>query len=243
MRSIEINLARRPFRNDAPVVTGLALLIAVTLGLTGYNAYTYFTADSRLEQLDEQLADHQRRMEEYQSEAQKLRSELKKVDMATLEPQAQFVNGVLRERNFSWTRLFNAFEQVLPWNVRLIAVRPSFEGADVMIEVSAVARDHEAYLGLQTALHDSPLFDKVIPGGFEAEQGGTSRVFFDMTFRYRPSAFAELDAAEEAADRSADGTEAPGEEPTKPEAEASEDPPAAETADRRLAGGPTGGAS
>lgn len=243
MRSIEINLASRPFRNDTPVMVGLVLLVTVTLGLTAYNSYTYMTADSRLERLDQQLTDHQAKMRQFQAEAKRLREELQNVDMATLEPQAQFVNGVLRERNFSWTRLFNAFEEVLPWNVRLLSVRPAFEGADVKIEIDGVAMDHEAYLGLQTALHRSPFFDKVVPGGFEAEAGNASRVFFNMSFRY-------LQAEPEPAPpdgQAAEGAEAAGgttdPEPNGGQAGGDEDQPPAETAGRRGDAAGKGGVS
>jgi Tfp pilus assembly protein PilN len=234
MRSVEINLAGRPFRNDGPALTALIVLVLGALVFTGYNGYTYFTADSRLEQLDQQLADHQRKMQEFQQEAERLREELKKVDMTTLEPQAAFVNGVLRERNFSWTRLFNAFEDVLPWNVQLVSVRPSFNQGDVNIQIDAIAQNHEAYLGLQTVLHQSDVFDKVVPGGYETEQGGSQRVFFDMTFRYRPAVVPEEPVQVEE-------VEAPEEEvPAEPEI--GEESPA-ETASVDEGPAPAGGAS
>jgi hypothetical protein len=234
MRSVEINLASRPFRNDGPVFTALLVLVVGTLALTGYNGYTYFTADSQLQQLDQQLADHQQTMKDYQEEAERLRKELEKVDMATLQPQAQFVNGVLRERNFSWTRLFNAFEDVLPWNVQLVSVRPAFSGRDVNIEITAIAQNHEAYLGLQTVLHDSPVFDKVVPGGYETEQGGSQRVFFDITVRYRPAVVPDTPEAQEAQDT--EETEPPAADPAAEE-------PAAETARADEEPMPAGGAS
>lgn len=198
MRSIEINLASRPFRNDTPIIVALTLLVLVTVAFTAHNSYTYFTADTRLVNLEQELVDHRARMREFEEEASALRKKLGEIDMSTIAPQADFVSSVLQARNFSWTRLFNAFEDVQPWNVRLIAIRPQFSGGNVDIEVSAVAQDHEAYLGFQTALHESPMFDKVVPGGYETEPGGSRRVFFDLTFRYRPDQVSDADAEPDA---------------------------------------------
>jgi hypothetical protein len=197
VRSIEINLARRPFRNDTPIIVALTLLVLVTVAFTAHNSYTYFTADTRLSNLEQELFDHRARMREFEEEASALRKKLSTVDLGTVAPQADFVSSVLQARNFSWTRLFNAFEEVQPWNVRLIAIRPQFSGGNVDIGVTAVAQDHEAYLGFQTALHDSPIFDKVVPGGYETEPGGSRRVFFDLTFRYRPDLVPDLEAEPE----------------------------------------------
>ena len=83
---------------------------------------------------------------EISSEAKQLEAELEKIDLTTLQPQAEFANDVLAQRNFSWTRLFNALETVLPWDVRLATVQPNFTSSGVLIDVAALGQDHDAFL-------------------------------------------------------------------------------------------------
>ncbi|MDQ7008189.1 MAG: hypothetical protein Q9Q40_13260 [Acidobacteriota bacterium] len=186
MKPIELNLASRPFRNDLPLGVLLALLAISALGLTAHNTYTWITADSRLAALDREMADHEQRMAEIQSEADRLQKELEAIDLDVLAPQAEFANAVLRERNFSWTRFFNALEQVLPWHTKLSSIRPRFDAGRVIIDLTATSQNYDSFLDFQTALQNSPFFDQVVPTGYETGKGSDNRIFFSLEFAYDP---------------------------------------------------------
>lgn len=203
MKALEINLASRPYRNDLPLALLLGLAIVLSFGLTAKNVYTYITADSRLADLDQELADHQRSMERIQAEAERLQKELDAVDLEILEPQAEFANAVLQERNFSWTLFFNALEDVLPWHTRLTSIRPHFDSGRVVIEVNATSQNYDGFLEFQRVLQASPHFDQVLPTGFETGKGGDQRVYFSLNFTYDPQSMmapAEAGQGERVAD-------------------------------------------
>lgn len=195
MKPIEINLASRPYRNDLPLGVLLGVVVALSFGLTAKNVYTYITADSRLEALDRELADHQRSMERIQTEAQRLKQELDAVDLDILQPQADFANAVLQERNFSWTLFFNALEDVLPWHTKLTSIRPHFDSGRVVIEVNATSQNYDGFLEFQRVLQASSHFDQVVPTGFETGKGSDRRVYFTLEFSYDPRTMQSAPAA------------------------------------------------
>jgi Tfp pilus assembly protein PilN len=207
VRPIDINLASNPFRNDKPIWAALGIVAACAAGFTGYNAWAYFSAGARQAQLEQEIAGHRKRMHEMKLEADRLQAVLAKVDEETLTSQAEFVSSILDQRNFSWTRLFNALEQVTPWDVKLVSIRPQFEVLNrrtgegrIRIQISGHARDFDAFLDLQEALQQSEMFSEVAPEEYERQDD--ERIEFNMGFTYRPPQ--ELPGAADAAE----GTEA-----------------------------------
>ncbi len=187
MRAIEINLAADPYRNDLPLATLLLTLAALAFGMTGWGSYAYVTAASTRSELERELSGHSERMEGMQKEAERLGGTLAKVDQELLASQAAFVAGILEQRNFSWTRLFDVLERTVPWNVRLTSVRPVFKSGVVEITLTGTAQDLDALLDFQTALLHSPHFENVVPGDYERDEAD-ERIDFKIAATYLPPA-------------------------------------------------------
>jgi Tfp pilus assembly protein PilN len=203
VKPIELNLARNPYRNDTPATVGLSLLVVLAVALTGYNAYAYFTADSRVGELERALASHRTEMAQLRERSETIRAELAGIDAEFLRAQSQFVAGVLAESNFSWTNLLDALEETLPWSVQLTRIRPSFEGPDgVTLSLAGNAYDLDAFHDVQAALEDSPYFDVVVPDQWQYESPDdmrVNRVEFSLSCLYVPNALQERDEAGEEA--------------------------------------------
>lgn len=185
MRALEINLAADPYRNDTPLVALLVTLALAAFGLSGWGAFVYATASSERARLEQDLADHDRHMAEMKQEADALTAALAKVDHETLSSQASFVAGILEQRNFSWTTLFNVLERTVPWDVRLTSVRPVFRSGTVEIELTGTAQDLDALLDFQERLLDSPHFEGVLPGNYERSEAD-ERIDFSLAVTYLP---------------------------------------------------------
>lgn len=191
MKSIDINLSAQPYRNDTPLWAGLALVMASAVGLTVYNGWHFTNSNQRIEALTSELAGHRQKMEAMSKENDKFTSDLKTVDADLYATQVEFVNEILTQRNFSWTRLFNALEDVVPWDVRLTAIRPVFEEARVAIQVSGVSRNYDALLKFEEEVERYPQFDSLTPGDFNRGDAG-DQIYFNLSFNYRPDAVEDL---------------------------------------------------
>jgi len=151
-------------------------------------------------------------------------------DLKTMQVQAEKANDIILRRGLSWTRLFNTLERVVPYEVRMTAVRPIygtgqtgaggprgelFEGT-VPVDVEGRAQSFESFLEFERALIVDPHFAGVEPLRSDSPVG-SSEVTFQLRFLYDPDGrltgeHPEIPHPSEAARKAAEeGGEAPPE--------------------------------
>jgi hypothetical protein len=185
VKPLHLNLASRPYRDYRPlyaVVVVTSLLIAFMLLNnieTGYR-YVHETRATRekIDQIDRQIEIENRRTEEAN---QRLRG----VNVKLLADQAQFVNARLAERAFSWSELLDRLERVLPDDVRIESVSPSFsKDGLVHLTLVAIAKTGNGMTGTLDRLNGDPRFANAFPTSEEHTNAGWK---FGIGVDYRPS--------------------------------------------------------
>jgi type IV pilus assembly protein PilN len=129
---LDINLATRPYE-DAREFWGrwgiaLGALAVVTLLLIGWTVHSWRSA-GRDRQAIAQLQQKIARRDQERTEAQAV------LNMSTnrsTRDQSQFLNGLIRRKAFSWTRVFEDLEQVMPANLHVVSLRPEFNEQNAM---------------------------------------------------------------------------------------------------------------
>lgn len=197
MRPLDLNLASRPFENNAPFWAGHALLLAIVLGFAAWNVRTYVKTRAAIQSVQADIGSVARQMAELDHRDEEAVKVARGYDLKVLQGQADIANEIILRRGLSWTTLFNQLEKVIPYEVRATAVRPiygggggtapargKFEGT-VPISVEGVAQSFEAFLEFERALIMDPHYSAVEPFRTEAVVGGTE-LKFDLTFLYDP---------------------------------------------------------
>ena len=189
MRSNALNLARRPFVNQAPVLRVGALLATLALALLFFNAERYRSYFAgRGQEARNQLGEIAGRMRSLDRELADLQRELAQQDVESLNQRVAFLNLRIRERVFGWGRLFEDLEAVVPAEVRLSRLSPSQVGGDgdsyVELAIQGVARSEEGLLDLIDAMFDHQRFRDPSPGR-QTERG--NRHEFSLTVVYLPA--------------------------------------------------------
>ena len=117
------------------VVVASSLLIAFMMLNNVDTYYRYIretkTTRAKITQIERQIEDEQRRTEG-------LNQRLRAVNVKQLSEQTKFVNARLAERAFSWSELLDRLERILPNDVRIESISPSF-GKDGMVHLSIAA--------------------------------------------------------------------------------------------------------
>src|ERR1035438_6174461 len=141
---LDINLATRPYEDArefwARWGLGVGLLAVLTLLLLGWAMRGWQNAGrdrQNIEQLQAQIAerDHER------SQAQAF------LDMTanrSTRDQSQFLNGLIQRKSFSWTRVFEDLEQVMPSNLHVVSLRPELNEQNQMQLEMKVAGDNRS---------------------------------------------------------------------------------------------------
>lgn len=224
MRSLELNLATLPFRNDTPIWTAHAVLLAAVIGFTAWNVHTEVVATDKLKALQADLGSVERQLAELDRREGEAVSGARQFDPKIMQVQAEKANDIILRRGLSWTRLFNTLEKVVPYEVRMTTIHPVygtgggsrdpvFEGV-VPVTVEGFAQSLESFLELERALIVDPHFANVEPVRTESPQG-SAEIMFQLHFLYDPDGRVNgehpelphvLDAARKNAE---DGGEAP----------------------------------
>ena len=157
---IPVNLASEPFRRDRPVlaasaVLALALLIALIVQIGSIFSARNQAAETRamLDQMDRQLAT-------VKTEQARLDGTLSKPQNAEVLDRSQFLNSLIERKSISWTRIFSDLEKVVPYQVRLVAVRlPQVDSQNqVLLDMVVGAESPGPVLELLKRLEASPQF-------------------------------------------------------------------------------------
>ena len=228
MRTLDLNLASRPFHNDAPIWLVHGLLTVALAGFTFWNVRTYLEAARQLETLQASLGSIEKQMANLDRREEEASRGIRAFDLKTLTVQSEKANDIILRRGLSWTQLFNTLERVVPYEVKMATIRPVygtreavasgprnavFEGT-VPVDAEGTAQSLEAFLELERALIVDPHFANVEPIRTEASPG-VAEVKFQLRFLYdpdgrlntsRPDIPHVLDAARKAAE---EGGEAP----------------------------------
>jgi Tfp pilus assembly protein PilN len=150
LKPIHLNLASRPFRDYRPyvgVVVVSSLLIAF-LTLTNFDTWYRYRNETKATR--GKIAMLERQIEDEQRQTDAVNQRLRSVDLKLLALQAQYANARLAERAFSWSELLDRLEHVLPDDVRIESVSPSFsKDGTVHLSMSCVAKTGQ---GMPTTL-------------------------------------------------------------------------------------------
>lgn len=185
MKPIHLNLAARPFRDYRPlyaVVVAASIVIAFLMlnNIDTYYRYVRETQTTRTEiqTIQNQIGDERRRTDVAQNQ-------IKAMDLVTLGNQTRFINAQLAERAFSWSELLDRLERIVPRDVRITSIAPSF-GENGMVRLTMVcqAKTSSGMIETINRLQISPFFANPFPSSEnKTEQGYT----FSLTVDYRPS--------------------------------------------------------
>jgi type IV pilus assembly protein PilN len=141
---LDINLATRPYEDArefwARWGVGVGLLAALTLLLLSFAARGWTNAGRdrhNIAQLEQQIA-------ELNQERNGDQAVLDMPVNRSTRDQSQFLNGLIQRKAFSWTRVFEDLERVIPPNLHVVSLRPELNQQNQMQLDMKVACDTRA---------------------------------------------------------------------------------------------------
>jgi Tfp pilus assembly protein PilN len=195
---MDLNLARDPFVNLKPLRRAASLLVLVALFLAALNGYLYwkhFTGQGERRIRSQEVA---REIAAEQELIAGLEAELAGMRIEELNLRSDFVNWLIEQRRFPWSRLFDRMTDVLPGAVRLSSLTPRFvvgrngsrggrrnsNSDEVTLGLRGSARNGEVLLAFVDNLFAHPAFHSPDLGGENREEGGLIR--FSLSAMYLP---------------------------------------------------------
>jgi Tfp pilus assembly protein PilN len=185
VKPLHLNLASRPYRDYRPVYAVVVVMALLTAFLALNNTDTWLRYRTETQTTRARIATLEKQTEDEQRSTAELGQRLRGVDVKLLANRTQFANARLAERAFSWSELLDRLERVLPGDVRIDSVAPSFskEGL-VHLALQCTAKTGT---GMTTTL-DRLNKDLHFANAFPTNEDNTGTGYrFVVSVDYRPS--------------------------------------------------------
>lgn len=156
---IDINLASKPYEDARQFWMrwglGVGLLGLITLALLAFTVHSWIDAGR-----DRQtIRDLQRQIAQRDSERAQAQSFLNLPANRSTRDQSQFLNSMIERKGFSWTRVFEDLERVMPANLHVVSLRPEMNEQNQMVLAMKVAGENRSgALELVHHMEQSPHF-------------------------------------------------------------------------------------
>src|SRR5712692_7533212 len=183
---IRLNLATSPLENNRRFVLGAAVVGTVAglaLVLLSAHAVSVWRADrahrTRMVQLEAKLNDLENRRRD-------LEVFFNRSENAGLRDRAAFLNGLIEQRSFPWTKIFMDLERSLPEGVRVVSIAPKMNQGRVEVKLVVGASSDETKLKFLRALEASKEFSRiqVLAETRPTRAGEADRVYLELTAWY-----------------------------------------------------------
>jgi Tfp pilus assembly protein PilN len=182
----QLNLATSPQANNRPFAAGAALagiLGLLAFALLSHAAYASWRASRALR---EEIARWNAQIQTDRQNQQGLDVYFKSAGAAQVLDRSAFLNSLIDERSFPWTKIFMDLEQAVPPGVRIVSISPRLEGgrAEVTLEVGAIT--DESKIQFLQAIEKSKVFSgMVVKDERRIDQLGVpDKIVLNLTFWY-----------------------------------------------------------
>ena len=188
---IDINLASQPYEDARRFWTNWG----TALGLLGFaTLLLVFVAGTRLINANherKEIADMESVIARFDAEKAQAEATLNRPQNRLTRDRSQFLNELFARKAFSWTRLFEDLERVMPAHLHVVSINPGLS-KDNNIELKMVvggenseqARDLVRKMEASKRFKDTHIESEKTREDREGGGGNTDRVTFDISALY-----------------------------------------------------------
>ncbi len=158
---VRLNLATSPLENNRRFVLGSGLLggaALVALVMLSSSAFGNWNANRNVRN---EMADLNQKMREFRGQRKELDEFFKRPESRKVMDRAAFLNGLIEQRSFPWTKMFTDLERLLPVGVRVVSISPRMAGGRVEVKLSIGAQSDEGKLKFIETLEQSTEFERI----------------------------------------------------------------------------------
>lgn len=181
-----LNLSSKPFYNLKTLLLFLFVLYTFSIFLSIYTAKKIYNNFKLSEDSKIKIATLTEDLKKEMEENKNLKVRLNSIDKKMTVEQAEEINSLILQRIFSWSKLLESLEKVLPEEVRLLSLSTSTTGkSSLSIRLSALSSKRAGMLQTIEALKASGAFKNIKPVQFQDEERSSALgKKFELQFVY-----------------------------------------------------------
>ena len=156
-----LNLATAPFENNRRFIAGAALAGTIALLFLAWLSLDVYRTWHRNRSERAEIARLQKEIQQRRAERRALEMFFNSAQTKQVMDRAGFLNSLIEQRSFPWTKIFMDLERTLPEGVRVISIAPRMENGSVELRLVVGAASDDGKLKFLRALESSPEFTKI----------------------------------------------------------------------------------
>lgn len=182
---IQLNLASEPMRRDRPIIVASAavgLLLCITLAaLVGL----MITDRSAMAESRRAIDQVQRQLGRTNAAQAQLDAKMRLPQNSSVLFRSQLFNTLIGRKAVSWTRIFSDLQTVLPYDVRIVSIRPTLNGrGELSLDMTVAAQTPEPVIGFISKVELSTLFGDVTQSSWTPPTQTDPLYRFHLTVTY-----------------------------------------------------------
>jgi Tfp pilus assembly protein PilN len=183
---IRLNLATTPLESNRSFIAGAALvgvLGVLAMLVLSWHAYSVWRTNAELRAEQAKIQTDMNRLETERAGIQEFFSQDSTIQQ---EDRAAFLNSLIAQRAFPWTKIFMDLERNLPVGVRVVSIEPRLVGDHLELRFNVGAADDDSKLKFLKALESAPEFSQiqVFSEARSDRPGDSDRIVLSLLARY-----------------------------------------------------------
>lgn len=177
---IPVNLSSQPFRRDRALLAASAAVGIAMAAVLGLLLWLVVVERGVLADSLSETARLESELSKLNAEQARLAAILRKPENAEVLERSLFLNSLIYRKGISWTRIFADLESLVPYNVRVISIRPQVDPQNrVYLDMMVGSESTAPVLEFLKKLEESELF------GATSVQNSLAPTQTEPLYRYR----------------------------------------------------------
>jgi hypothetical protein len=143
---IPINLASQPFRHNRAVFIGSGLMAAIMIATLVLLIQLARIDRHSTRDYQRQLIAAEKQLDMIHKDQLVINQELSKPQNSLVLEYSRLLNTILTKKGISWNRIFSDLEKVVPYNVRVLQIRPQLDVKNRILLQMVVGGDTQEHL-------------------------------------------------------------------------------------------------
>ena len=183
---LRLNLSTTPQENQRPFIAGAAVFGTVGLILLLVLSHAAYSSWQSNRDLRAEISQWQQQIRVDSQRQRELASYFRTPAAKGIIDRSSFLNSLIDERSFPWTKVFADLERTIPPGVRVISLTPKLVDGRAEITLQVGVNSNESEIKFLQSLEKSSVFSGITVNQVRPtdQPSTTDRIVLNLTVRY-----------------------------------------------------------
>lgn len=159
---LRLNLASNPQANHRSFLASAVLLGAAALIALGLLAHATYSSWQNQRQLRAETAALRMQIRASEFQQRQLATYFRGPRARRVLDRSAFLNSLIDERSFPWTRIFTDLEKALPPGVHVVSISPNLDKSRAEVSLQVAAQTPASEVQFLKVMESSPVFSGLV---------------------------------------------------------------------------------